>query len=483
MNREKFVGRLIIALVLVMFAAIAGEVRRVQKQEAAHERAVNNHYEQLAEMWSEEQPHGDVGCTGRFGETASEPEVLVRFKAGTSDEEIERLTLGFNDEVEDRIEAVNNLVAIDDLDNADVAATVAQYSALPSVEYAEANNYISLEPNIGGRTVRENRPVAGAPDDALFAYQWALDNRGQSEGKSGSDVRAIEAWKTSHGSNDVVVAVLDSGVYYTHEDLAANMWLRPASVAEYEDNELGLINDVNGFNAIDNSGDPMDDNGHGTHCAGIIGAVGNNSIGVSGINWRVSIMPLKFLSRNGYGSTKDAIEAINYVINRKQAGVNVRVISASWGSTRGSKALADVIKKAHENDILFVAAAGNSSANTDKQPHYPANDNFVMSVAALNRKGALASFSNFGKKTVHLAAPGAEILSTWLGNEYFEASGTSMATPYVSGVAGLVLAENKDLSVEDLRRRLLSNVDKSTDLESRVASGGSLNAARAVAGK
>ncbi len=244
-----------------------------------------------------------------------------------------------------------------------------------------------------------------------------------------------------------------------------------------------MIDDAHGYNAVDNNGDPMDDNGHGTHCAGIIGAVGNKNIGVAGINWQVQIMPLKFLSKGGFGSTKDAIEAINYVIARRKAGVPVSVISASWGSTQKSKALGEVIQRAREAGILFVAAAGNSSANTDRSPHYPANYAGVISVAALNRYGKLASFSNYGAKTVALAAPGAEILSTWLGNNYFEASGTSMATPYVAGVAGLALAENPNLTVEELRSRLLDTVDKTADLTGKVSSGGRLNAARAVAGK
>ena len=195
---------------------------------------------------------------------------------------------------------------------------------------------------------------------------------------------------------NVVVAVLDSGVDYTHEDLAQNMWMRPASMDPYQDNELGTIDDLNGYNAIDSASDPMDDNGHGTHCAGIIGAEGENDLGIAGVNWKVQIMPLKFMNAGGFGTTKDAIEAINYVIDRKKAGVNVRIISASWGSTQKSRALEDVIRKAYENDILFVAAAGNASTNNDRTPHFPSSYNVpnVISVAALDRNDQLATFSN-----------------------------------------------------------------------------------------
>jgi subtilisin family serine protease len=258
------------------------------------------------------------------------------------------------------------------------------------------------------------------------------------------------------------------------------MWVRPATMAPYHDNELGTIDDLNGFNAIDSAADPMDDNGHGTHCAGIIGAEGENNIGIAGVNWKVQIMPLKFLNAGGSGSTKDAIEAINYVINRKKAGVNVRIISASWGSTQKSRALGDVIRKAYENDILFVAAAGNSSVNNDRTPHYPSSYPNVISVAALDRNDQLASFSNFGVKSVMIGAPGVDILSTWLGNEYEEKSGTSMATPVVSGVAALILSKNPRMSVDDLSKRLMDSTDPIIALKGKTVSGGRINAAKAL---
>jgi thermitase len=260
------------------------------------------------------------------------------------------------------------------------------------------------------------------------------------------------------------------------------MWHRPASLAVYSDRQLGIVDDLNGFNAVDKLRDPMDDNGHGTHCAGIIGAEGGNAFGISGINWHVQIMPLKFMNAFGQGTTKDAIEAINYVIDRKKDGVNVRVISASWGSTSKSKALSDVIKRAGEEGILFVAAAGNASANADKSPHYPASYDLpnIISVAATDRNDQLASFSNYGAKSVHIAAPGRDILSTWLNGDFREASGTSMATPEVAGVAALILAQDSDISVEKLRERLLTSVDKLPALEGKVSSGGRLNAAKAL---
>jgi subtilisin family serine protease len=316
----------------------------------------------------------------------------------------------------------------------------------------------------------------------MFADQWALANSGQNGGKANADIAASKAWQKSRGSSDVVVAVLDTGVDYTHSDLAPNIWLRPDNIPAYVDNELGTFNDRRGFNAQDNLSDPMDDNGHGTHCAGVIGAKGNNEIGITGINWDVQIMPLKFLGRGGFGTTKDAIEAINYAVDRKKKGVNVRIISASWGSTQYSKALEDAIRAAGDEGILFVAAAGNNSTDNDKRKHYPSNYELpnVISVGALDNADLLASFSNFGAKTVHVAAPGKEIVSTWLNDGYREASGTSMATPHVAGIAALILATEPDISVKDLRDRILKSYDPLDILNGRIFSAGRVNAAKAL---
>jgi subtilisin family serine protease len=193
-------------------------------------------------------------------------------------------------------------------------------------------------------------------------------------------------------------------------------------------------------------------------------------------------MPLKFMDAGGSGTTSDAIEAINYVIARKQEGVNVRVISASWGSTMRSRGLEAAIRRAYEAGILFVAAAGNSSVNNDRMPHYPSSYAVgnVVAVAALDRRDQLASFSNYGAKSVHIGAPGKEILSTWLDGEFKEASGTSMATPVVAGIAALVLSVEPNLTVDELRQRLLNSADALDALQGKVASGGRINAARAV---
>jgi subtilisin family serine protease len=476
MNRKNYIGHLALALLLISLAALVGQVRRWQNVQRGTFTA------RVTREQIEYPPHETTAVRER---RTNDADVLVRFRPGVSEERIVAITSGLNDDIEDEIEAVGGLVAIDDLDGEDAADVVADYSALPEVEYVEENDYQSFDDPRGQSpsvTSHLYPSMNAGPNDPLLGEQWALVNTGQRGGRDKADIDALGAWARTHGSDRVVVAVLDSGVDYTHSDLVNNMWLRPDTVAPYVDADLGEIDDVHGFNAVENNGDPMDDNGHGTHCAGIVGAEGNNDEGIAGVNWKVEIMPLKFMSAGGFGTTKDAIEAINYVIARKKAGVNVRVISASWGSTRKSRALEDVIRKAGEEGILFVAASGNSSANTDRRPHYPSSYNLpnVVSVAALTRRDELAGFSNYGAKSVHVAAPGAEIMSTWLNGAYEEHSGTSMATPVVSGIAALVLSTDEKLSVQELKARLLESVDKLDSLKGKTVSGGRINAARAV---
>jgi subtilisin family serine protease len=467
MNRNNIFIHIALALVLILVAAFAGQLSRWRKQLKANVQIVPA-AEKKQPTSAEEIALSETRSFGR-------PEVLVRFKSGVSRSAIESLTSRFNDRIEDSIENVAGLESIDDLDNADASTVAAQYRALPEVEYAEPNYDIELD-----EIDNPLEPIL--PRDPQFNDQWALANSGQRGGKKGADISATLAWAKTTGSEDVVVAVLDSGVDYTHEDLAGNMWVRPSEMDPYHDEELGTVDDLNGYNAIDGNSDPMDENGHGTHCAGIVGAEGENDIGIAGVNWKVQIMPLKFMNAGGFGTTKDAIEAINYVIDRKKAGVNVRIISASWGSTQKSRALEDIIRKAYENDILFVAAAGNASTNNDRSPHYPSSYDVpnVISVAALDRHDQLASFSNYGAKSVAIAAPGVEILSTWLGNQYEEKSGTSMATPVISGVAALILAENPKMSVNDLRKRLMDSTDPIVALKGKTVSGGRINAAKAL---
>ncbi|HST52587.1 MAG TPA: S8 family serine peptidase [Pyrinomonadaceae bacterium] len=478
--RRNYTVHLALAAALVMLAAIIGQVSRWDwREHFSRQRQVSVFVERPPVAAPAEGSGYSLGPENNY-----EHEALVRFKRGISEERIQAIVARLHDKVEDEIESVDGLVAVEDLNGEASDQIVRDYASLPEVDYAEPNEIIRAEPpaDDAARARFVSTDLDGGPNDPLLKEQWGLVNTGQREGKSQADISALSAWSKTTGSERVVVAVLDSGVDYTHPDLMNNIWHRPPDMEMYFDRQLGVVDDYNGFSAVEGAGDPMDENGHGTHCAGIIGAEGDNNEGIAGVNWKVEIMPLKFMGRGGFGTTKDAIEAINYTVERKHDGVNIRVISASWGSRQKSKALEDAIRKAGESDILFVAAAGNDSEDADRTPHFPANYQLpnVISVAALDRRDQLASFSNYGAKNVHVAAPGKEILSTWLGGQYQEHSGTSMATPFVAGVAALVLSAEPNLSVKELRERIFSTVDKLDTLEGKVSTGGRVNAARAV---
>lgn len=328
------------------------------------------------------------------------------------------------------------------------------------------------------------------PNDPSFTQLWGLNNSGQSGGVVDADIDAPEAWNTTTGSRSVVVAVIDTGVDYTHPDLAANAWRNPGETAgDGIDNDgNGYVDDVYGWDFANNDANPMDDNGHGTHVSGTIGAVGNNGVGVAGVNWQVSIMGLKFLSASGSGSTSAAIAAVNYATRmRRDFGINVVASNNSWGGGGFSTALRDAIDAGGRAGILFVAAAGNEATNIDTTPSYPAayTSTSIISVAATDRSNRLASFSNFGATGVDLAAPGVSIYSTLPNNRYGTYSGTSMATPHVAGAVALLAAANPNATSSQIRTAILSAAVPVTALAGKVATGGLLNvdaALRAMGG-
>jgi subtilisin family serine protease len=330
------------------------------------------------------------------------------------------------------------------------------------------------------------------PSDTKFPKLWALRNTGQivnggRAGIAGADIHAASAWDLTTGTRSNVVAVVDTGVDYTHPDLIPNIWAAPASFTVTVGGvAVHCAAGTHGFNAIDRNCNPLDDNNHGTHVAGTIGAKGNNDLGVTGVNWKTSIMALKFLDASGTGTTANAIAAINFAIQAKAAlsasgGANIRVLSNSWTGGGFSQTLLDAIKKAGASDILFVAAAGNDSSNLDNVPVYPASYDAsnVIAVAASDNTDHLAWFSNFGSSSVDLAAPGVDILSTGIGGIYWYASGTSMATPQVSGAAALVLSKCT-LNTAALKANLLSQVDVLGSLTGWVHSHGRLNVNRTL---
>lgn len=323
--------------------------------------------------------------------------------------------------------------------------------------------------------------IVKSPNDPMFGKLWGLNNVGQADSKgqagtSGIDIKAIKAWDITTGSKDVVVAVIDTGVDYKNPELADNMWTNEAEAngkPGVDDDNNGYIDDIHGVNFATNSGDPMDDHGHGSHCSGTIGGRGNDGVGVAGVNWNVSIMALKFLTQSGSGTLEDAIKAINYATK-----MGAKIMSNSWGGGGYSQTLFDAIQAADKAGILFVAAAGNESNNNDSSPSYPNSYKIpnIVSVAAIDNKGKLASFSNWGKKTVHLAAPGVNILSTTLNKAYDSWSGTSMATPHVSGVAALLIAKDRNLTHYQMKDRLVKFANPLAGLRNKVASGAMLDA-------
>ena len=308
------------------------------------------------------------------------------------------------------------------------------------------------------------------PSDPRWSELWGMTKIGMPS-----------AWDIDTGSKSIVVGVIDTGVDYTHEDLAGQMWINTDEIANngIDDDANGWVDDRYGADCANNDGNPMDDNNHGSHVAGTIGAAGNNAKGVVGVNWTTSIMALKFLGSGGSGSTSDAVECLYYAIQN-----GAHLTSNSWGGGGFSQTLFDAISAARNANQLFVAAAGNSAVNTDSSPHYPSSYNLpnIVSVAATTQTDSLASFSNYGVNSVDLAAPGVSILSTVRNNGYSSFNGTSMATPHVAGAAALLLSEYPSLrgSYVDLKAKILDNVDPVSALSGKVLTGGRLNVSKAI---
>jgi len=392
-------------------------------------------------------------------------EILVKFKAVQQENALQCLRSKLN-AIKVKKFSINNVYQLKLPAGASVESAVSSAYADSSVEYAEPNYVVNVN--------------ATTPNDPKFANLWAMNNTGQTGGAADADIDASEAWDIIRQVPDnIVIAVIDTGVDYTHPDLASNMWHNPGEIAGngIDDDGNGYVDDVYGYDFCNNDSDPMDDNSHGTHCSGTIGAVGNNGIGVTGVCWGVKIMAVKFLSSNGSGYTSDAISAIQYAVAN-----GAKILSNSWGGGGYSQALKDAITASQNAGAIFVAAAGNSGTNNDTIPHYPSsyNTDNIISVAATDNNDNLAYFSCYGPASVDIAAPGVGILSTVPNNSYAVYSGTSMATPHISGICGLIWAKFPELTNLQVKARILSTVDQKTGLQGKILSRGRVNLYKAL---
>lgn len=334
-----------------------------------------------------------------------------------------------------------------------LAELLRRYQNSGLVEYAEPDYQVHFE------SVFANDPAF------LEGTVWALNNAGQDGGLPNADIDAPEAWSALTSASNVIVAVVDTGIRYTHEDLAGNMWTNP------EDGGHGI-------NALTGSADPNDDNGHGTRIAGIIGALGNNGLGTVGVAWRVQLMACKFADQS-HGAVSDALVCLDFALTN-----GAQIVNASWGLDEFSLSLSNALSALRTAGILVVAAAGNQSRNVDVLPRYPACydlDN-IVAVTATTRRDELYASSNVGATNVDLAAPGDEIYSTdsQADDAYAFDFGTSMATAYTSGAAALARAAHPADSPAQISARLLAATDGLTSLNGLCVSGGRLNLRKAV---
>ncbi|HEV3060526.1 MAG TPA: S8 family serine peptidase [Vicinamibacterales bacterium] len=421
---------------------------------------------------------GPVASETIAGHEAVAGEVLLKLRSSSN------LTQITQDVEADRNESVGGEVTLRRLHSPKhgAAELLSLLSTRGDVEYAEPNFIVR---------------ATSLPNDPFFPQLWGLFNTGQmvngASGVAGADINVTSAWDVTPGSKANVVAIIDTGVDYTHPDLANNIWSAPANFSvTIAGRKITCMAGTHGFKTITNvtppilTCDPLDDHFHGTHVSGTVGAVGNNALGVVGVNQVASIMGIKFLDATGSGTNADAINAIEFAIQAKAAfsasgQANVRVLSNSWGGGPFSQALVDEINKANADNMLFVAAAGNNGTNNDTTPEYPASFNApnIVAVAATDSTDSLASFSNYGPSSVHLGAPGVSILSTYPGGNYAFLDGTSMATPHVSGAAALLLSLC-NLSTAALKTSLLNNVQPIPALAGKTITGGRLNVYHAL---
>ncbi|MGZ3771782.1 MAG: S8 family peptidase [Bdellovibrio sp.] len=338
---------------------------------------------------------------------------------------------------------------------------------------------VSVEPNVVYRPLEME-----TPQDPFFKSQWGFRNTGKNnwvKGPEGEDVHALEAWQITKGSHDIIIAVIDSGAKIDHPDLQENIYTNMAEkngITGVDDDGNGYIDDIHGWDFANNDNNPDDELGHGTHVAGLIGASHNN-IGIAGMMANVQIMPLKFLTKERKGDTKNAVMAIDYAIK-----MGAKIINNSWGSENSSEILQKAIQAANDNGIIFVASAGNSKNDNEAKPMFPSSYKIpnIIAVGATNGLGDKASFSNYGKSLVHVFAPGIYIVSLTPDDQDTYKTGTSMSAPIVSGALGLLLTQFPGMDVQTAKTRLMETTDNKEKF-SEFGLAGRLNTYRLLTGK
>ena len=381
-------------------------------------------------------------------------ELIVKFRAGVSPQVRDTIIATHGATRKKRLQGESALERLELPAARDVRDVALQMLLNPMVELAEPNFLIAkddLDPN-----------------DERFNEQWALRNMGQNGGQFGSDIDAVAAWSITTGTMSTVIAVIDSGIDFTHPDLANNRWTNPLPAAKQ---------DLHGWDFVADSAEITDEHGHGTAVAGIIAAEGNNSIGMTGVMWRAGLMSLRVLDNTGTGDVANAVEAIDYAVTH-----GAQVINLSWGTNAESLVLKEAIERALKRNVVVICSAGNAGRSLDSSPYYPASFAVtnLISVAATDNLDQLASWSNWGTRTVTVAAPGTNILTTQRGGGYWTVSGTSASTPVVTGIAGLLKTLRAGASPRLVAKAISESARQVASLSGKVSSNGVVSAAEAL---
>jgi RHS repeat-associated protein len=381
-------------------------------------------------------------------------EILVRFRDGVSAKDKETIFATHGVRRNQKLEGDSGFEKLQLSAGRDAKAAVLQLLLNPQVQFAEPNFLISKEDL--------------TPNDPQFKEQWALQNTGQNGGQFGSDIKAGAAWDKTTGSAATVIAVIDSGIDFTHPDLKNNQWTNP---------KPSTNNDLHGWDFTNNSAEIKDEQGHGTAVAGIIAAEGNNAVGISGVMWRASLMSLRVLDNTGTGDVANAVQAIDYAVTH-----GAQVINLSWGTSGESAVLKDAIERALKRNVVVVCSAGNNGKDLDANPYYPASFGIkdLITVAGTDNFDQPASWSNYGARTVTVAAPGTDILTTQINNSYRTVTGTSAAAPVVAGIAGLLKTSRPGANAAQVARAISDSARKIASLSGKVSSGGVVSAADAL---